>query len=62
MQLDYVFKDSILIANEKWGKYLDAYFIDSGNVKRPVQLHMELIPKGFTSKVYVNATKLVKKW
>lgn len=51
MKLDYMLKDSILIANEKWGTYLDAYFIDSDNVKRPIQLHMELIPKGFTNKV-----------
>lgn len=51
MQLDYALKDSILIGSDKWGKYLDAYFIDSDNVKRPIQLHMELIPKGFTSKV-----------
>lgn len=51
MKLDYAFRDSILVSSEKWGKYLDAYFIDSDNIKRPIQVYIELVPKGFINKV-----------
>lgn len=51
MHLYYTVKDSIFVSSEKWGKYLDAYFIEPESTKRPIQLHFELVPKGFTNKV-----------
>lgn len=53
MQLDYAFKDSIYVSSEKWGKYLDARFIDKNNTIRPIQVHFELVPRGFTNKVCI---------
>jgi len=53
MKLDYAFKDSIYVSSEKWGKYLDARFIDKNNTIRPLQVHFELLPRGFTNKVCI---------
>ncbi|VVC28237.1 Vitellinogen, open beta-sheet,von Willebrand factor, type D domain,Lipid transport protein, N- [Cinara cedri] len=53
MDLDYLVKDSILVSNEKWGKYLDISFVDSQNIERPVQLHAELTPDGFINKINI---------
>ncbi|XP_060861024.1 apolipophorins isoform X2 [Metopolophium dirhodum] len=53
MKLDYAFKDSIYVSSEKWGKYLDAHFIDQNNTIRPLQAHFELLPRGFTNKMNI---------
>jgi len=55
MKLDYELKDSIFVSSEKWGKYLDARFIDTdnNNIIRPLEVHFELVPRGFTSKVCI---------
>lgn len=51
MDLDYSVKDSLFVSSQKWGKYIDAHFIDSDNVKRPIQLYCELVPRGLVNKV-----------
>jgi len=53
MMLDYGIKDSIFVSREKWGKYLDAHFVDVNNTVRPIQIHFELMPRGFTNKVCI---------
>lgn len=53
MHLYYGVKDSLLISKDKLGKYFDANFIDSDNIKRPIQLHFELVSGGFTNKVCI---------
>ncbi|XP_026815483.1 apolipophorins [Rhopalosiphum maidis] len=53
MKLDYAVKDSLYISSEKWGKYLDVRFVDSNNTVKPIQLHFELVPKGFTNKINI---------
>lgn len=53
MELNYFFRDAIFVSPEKWGKYIDGYFIDSENIKRPLQLHFELLPKTFINKVSI---------
>jgi len=53
MKLYYALKDSIYVSREKWGKYLDVHFIDADNIIRPLEVHLELVPRGFTNKVCV---------
>lgn len=53
MKLDYGIKDAIFISSDKWGKYLDIRFIDSDNTVKPIQLHFELVPKGFKNKINI---------
>jgi len=54
MALDYLIKDSVFVSNDKWAKYLEASFIDSDNVERPLQLQFELVPGGLTTKVCIS--------
>lgn len=53
MKLNYGFNDSIYVSSEKWGKYLDAHFIDTDNIIRPLKVHFELVPRGFTNQVCI---------
>lgn len=53
MALDYLIKDSVFVSNDKWAKYLEASFIDTDNVERPLQLQFELVSGGFTTKVCI---------
>ncbi|CAH1725498.1 unnamed protein product [Aphis gossypii] len=53
MKLDYEIKNAIFISSDKWAKYLDIRFIDSDNNIKPIQLHFELVPKGFTNKINI---------
>jgi len=53
MKLNYFLRDSLYVSSEKWGKYLDARFIDGNNTNRPLQLHFELVSRGFTNKVCI---------
>lgn len=62
MKLDYGIKDAIYISSDKWGEYLDIRFIDSDNTVKPIQLHFELVPKGFTNKVCTPFIYIINKW
>jgi len=53
MKLNYLLKESIFVSSEKWGKYFDGHFIDSDGIKRPIQLHSELVSGGFINTVCV---------
>lgn len=61
MKLDYEIKNAIFISSDKWAKYLDIRFIDSDNNIKPIQLHFELVPKGFTNKVCTPFIYIVNK-
>jgi len=62
MKLDYEINYAFYISSDKWGEYLDIRFIDSDNSVKPIQLHFELVPKGFTQKVCTLFIYIVNKW
>lgn len=53
MQLEYLVKDSVFVSKDKWGKYLEGYFIDTDNTKRPIELNFDLVPHGFNTQVCI---------
>lgn len=54
MELEYLLKDSVFVSKEKWRKCIQAYFVDSDNIKRPLELHFDLVPHGFKTKVCIS--------
>jgi hypothetical protein len=59
MKLDYLVRDSIFISSNRWGTYLNVYFVDSDYIMRPIQLHFELVPKGLNNKVCTSVILII---
>lgn len=53
MKLDYSVKNSVLLSNESWKSYLDASYVDSESIIRPIQLYFEYVPDNFNGKVCI---------
>lgn len=60
MALEYSLKDSVFVSNDKWGKHLEVYFMDLDNIKRPLELHFDLVPHGLNTKVCISVDLVYK--
>lgn len=54
MALEYSLKDSVFVSKDKWGKYVQGYFMDLDNIKRPLELYFDLVPYGLNTKVCIS--------